>query len=450
MATVTNEKTAKRKKRRIVEEEELDLEMDFLDEEEDDEEEEEESPRRKKKGTKSGSSSKSSAIKISRKLIEIKKEMAVQLFEREDVIADLMRALVSGENILLLGPPGTAKSMLAEIFFSHIEKADLFKWLMNRTTDPSDIVGPYSVTAMENDKFLRVTTGKMPEAHGAFLDEIFKANEPVMNFMLSMLNEKVFYNDGKPNPVNLRITIGASNEYPESDDLEAFYDRFIFRHWVNYIQDPQNRMAMGAAARNRNANILPPTMITLDEIDEMQEAVHKVQFPDRMAKDYDRLIRALQKESILVSDRRYTKGQTVMMANALLNGRTTVTGDDFKSLRNVLWNKNVAELDIIEKELGRFVNPHESKIKELKKRAEEVRDNTLKIENRTERAGEAVQANGSLQDIIGKMEDEIEEAKTNGVDTSSLETMVEEVEGIMEQIATECLKQSSRGAKRAW
>lgn len=450
MATATTKKRKKklREEEEVFEEEELDFGFD-----DDEEEEEEVAPRKSASKKRKSKDPAKQALATVQKLKQIKQEMEDRIFERSDVIDDIMRAVIAGENILLLGPPGTGKTLLAKEFGDRIEEGEVFSWLMNRTTDPSDIVGPYSVKQMENDRFLRVTTGKAPEAHVAFFDEIFKANEPSLNFMLSMLNEGVFYNDGKANPVELRLAIGASNEYPESEDLEAFYDRFIFRHWVNYLQDPQNRIQMAKAARSSKSaaqNVVPPTTLTVEEIDNLQEFVHTVAFPDQLAKVYDRMYRALQTHSINISDRRYYKGQVVMMANALLNGRTTVTADDFRSLKHVLWNKDIKELDIVENELAKFVNPYESKLKELLKKAEEVKSNTLKIDNRTERAGEAVQANASLQDIIGRMEDEIDEASTNGVDITPMKKFVEQVEDIMETIAQECLRQSTRGAKRSW
>lgn len=464
-----------RKRRRRLREQEEELEEDYNvaedeldeddwdDEDEDYEEEEVEEvkPARKKKKvstTKSSVKKKSNpltqALAVVPKLEDIFDEMNANVFEREHVIKDILRALIAGENILFLGPPGTGKSMLADMFASHVEKARTFKWLMNRTTDPADLVGPYSVKGMENDKFLRITTGKLPEAHVGFLDEIFKSNEPSLNYLLSMLNEGIFYNDGKAVPVELRIVMGASNEYPEDEGLEAFYDRFMFRHWIEYIQDPQNRIKMVTAGRaSKKKGILPKTTITLDEIDLLQQAVHMVDFPARIAKDFERLVRTLGTNNMVISDRRYYKAQLIMMANALLEGRDTVNGADFMALRNVLWNKDRKELEILDKELGKYMNPHESKMKEFVKKAEELKKSTMEIENRTERAGTAVQTNSSLSEMLDKMSDEIKEAERNGAsdaELDKLDTYLVKVEEIVNEISTTCLRQTNRKSSRQW
>ena len=96
-----------------------------------------------------------------------------------------------------------------------IENANYFQWMLNKTSDPSEILGPFSVKEMENDKFMRITTGKLPEAHIAFMDEVFKSNAPTLNALLTIMNEHIFYNDGKPVDVPLISMFGASNEPPE-------------------------------------------------------------------------------------------------------------------------------------------------------------------------------------------------------------------------------------------
>lgn len=106
------------------------------------------------------------------KLHNIEIEINNLFVERDGVIKDLIRALTVGHHMLLLGPPGTAKSKLAREICSRIDGGHFFEWLLNRTSDPAEILGPYSIKAMEQDKFLRKVKGKLPEAHIAFIDEI--------------------------------------------------------------------------------------------------------------------------------------------------------------------------------------------------------------------------------------------------------------------------------------
>ncbi len=131
------------------------------------------------------------------KINRIEEELNDFFVEREEIIKDALRALVIGQHMFLYGPPGTGKSLLVYNICKRIDGSRYFQWLLNKTSDPAEILGPYSIKAMEQDKFLRKTNGKLPEAHIAFIDEIWKSNEPTLNILLPLLNEKYFIMMGK-------------------------------------------------------------------------------------------------------------------------------------------------------------------------------------------------------------------------------------------------------------
>src|SRR6476620_7309453 len=155
--------------------------------------------------------------------------------ERETVIDGTLCAVLASEHVLLLGPPGTAKSALARAI-AQAFSGEYFERLLTKFSTPEELFGPISLKALERDEFSRVISGKLPEAEFAFVDEIFKANSAILNSLLTLVNERVFHDDGVPVRVPLVTMFGASNELPEGKELEALFDRFILRFEVNYLR----------------------------------------------------------------------------------------------------------------------------------------------------------------------------------------------------------------------
>jgi MoxR-like ATPase len=139
-------------------------------------------------------------------------ELSAALIEREQEVDLVLTGLVARENVLLVGPPGCAKSLLLDSLMAWMHGRK-FSLLLNRFTTPEEVLGPISVAGLKSDVYRRVTTGKLPEADLAFVDEVFKGSSANLNTMLKILNERTYeVGDGTVVKVPLKLAVGASNE----------------------------------------------------------------------------------------------------------------------------------------------------------------------------------------------------------------------------------------------
>ena len=163
-----------------------------------------------------------------------------RFFVAKQPLIDLMCvAAVAQEPLLLVGPPGTAKSDLVIKFKDALKIPDgeYFEYLLTRFTEPSEVFGPIDIAELRAGRYLRRDRGKLPTARLVFLDEIFKANSAILNSLLTVINERKFYQDGQPVPVKLRILLAATNELPENVELAALKDRFCLKAACRSVQD---------------------------------------------------------------------------------------------------------------------------------------------------------------------------------------------------------------------
>ena len=148
-------------------------------------------------------------------------------------------AAVAQEPLLLVGPPGTAKSDLVLKFKDALGLADedYFEYMLTRFTEPSEIIGPIDISQLREGRYIRREQGKLPTARLGFLDEIFKSNSAILNILLTIINERKFYQDGAPQPVRLRVLFAATNEVPEQAELAALKDRFCLKAESRSVQE---------------------------------------------------------------------------------------------------------------------------------------------------------------------------------------------------------------------
>src|SRR5688500_15477526 len=151
--------------------------------------------------------------------------------EKQELIDLMAVAAVAQEPLLLVGPPGTAKSDLVLKFRDAlgVPDDDYFEYMLTRFSEPSEIIGPIDINQLRDGRYVRREQGKLPTAQIAFLDEIFKSNSAILNILLTIINERKFYQDGQPQPVNLKVLFAATNEVPAQGELSALKDRFVLK-----------------------------------------------------------------------------------------------------------------------------------------------------------------------------------------------------------------------------
>ena len=361
------------------------------------------------------------------KLGEIRDQLNRAFLERAELIDGALAALLSHNHVLLIGPPGTAKSMLADELCARIEGANYFQWLLTRFSTPEELFGAVSLKGLEQDDYRRVTTHKLPEAHIAFLDEIFKANSSILNALLTLINERLFHNGRERIPTPLITMFGASNELPDEEELSALYDRFMFRFITAYITEDFHFLKMldGAAAETR-------TTLSFSELKELAETVATVKVPGAILNEIAELRRILAREHIVVSDRRWKNSLDVLRAHAIIFGRSVVIEDDLMFLEHVLW-KDPEERPKVTELLRRLVRGYEEEARELLIQSQELRDYAQRPwESNELRDRAVVEAHSKIANILVKFETLLQEASDAGRTIPGADAMRSEVREIQQ------------------
>ncbi len=320
------------------------------------------------------------SMNIKERIVALLEEIGKGVYEKETELRLGMLAALAGESIILLGTPGTAKSMVARRLKDAFKGAQSFEYLMSRFSTPDDIFGPVSISKLKvNDTYERVIDGYMPSADVIFLDEIWKAGPAIQNTLLTVLNEKIFRNGDKEIKLPLKLLIAASNELPaEGEGLEALWDRFLVRCVSTNIKEEQTFLSMILDTNEVTySSKLKTLQIGPKEYTQWQKEIASVVVDEGTKKAVLYIRNCLKRIkdqhgeaefSIYVSDRRWKKTINLLKTSAFIHGRKETNLADIIALAYCLWNEPLERKVVREIVLQSIFNTIAERYKDIESR----------------------------------------------------------------------------------
>ncbi len=295
---------------------------------------------------------------VSNTLRQIHKFITTKYYEVEDFSMCILLSMISGTNMIALGPPGIAKSAILRevvglIEFDGHEGTPYFHVQMGSDVSPNHVFGAPDIDFFKKHGIIkRHYQGFLPDAIIAFCSEFYRVNDQVANSgLLTILNEGEFKNGVDTIQTKLRFFMADTNFFPKQADdldveesdlrLQALHDRFLARVLVKPIADKANKVKMIMMDDSYSSDI----KLTLNDLIQVQDQMDTINLGEDIASMMVQVASVLeQKHNVFISPRRLKMSRNLVRAHAYFNGRISCLPEDLIALQFSFWQK---EEDII-------------------------------------------------------------------------------------------------------
>ncbi|NVM92446.1 AAA family ATPase [Variovorax sp. SG517] len=278
------------------------------------------------------------------------------LIGREQLAELIVLSAVAQEHLLVVGPPGTAKSAVVRRVAQSLG-GRYFEYLLGRFTEPSELFGPVDLNKLRAGTVETDVSGMLPEADVAFLDEVFLGSTAILNTLLGVLNERRFRRGHTQLHCPLRVCVGAANALPDDEGLAAFGDRFLLHVFIEPLPDHQLEAMLSGGWQSDHAPVAAGS--ALADLDVLCRQLRQVDLGG-VQPALANAIRKLRQAGVQLSDRRIVKSQRLLAAAAVLAGRLHTTEADLWPLLYVLPTQEAQQSarDVLRDAFANAMHPH--------------------------------------------------------------------------------------------
>jgi len=304
----------------------------------------------------------------------IRAELRRAIIGQDEAIELMLIALFASGHILLEGPPGTAKTFLAQCF-ARVLGLDFGRIQFTPDLMPGDIIG----SNLFNFQTSQFTLTRGPVFCELLLaDEINRTPPKTQAALLEAMQERAVTIDGETHRLPAHFMVIATQNPIEQQGVyplpEAQLDRFLFKHVMGYPTAEEEKRIVTAfggrfgAPRPEDWGI--EAKLDRARLAELSAAVASVPMVDEVADYVVRLVRATREAPDLengASPRAAAMLAGAARARAALDGRDYVLPDDVKALARPLLRHRVilapaAEIEgrPVEQVIGRLIDEVEA------------------------------------------------------------------------------------------